>query len=84
MGLYHFILNVLLRICSKTLYFDLASNRLVTSYVGRSLMHPLTPPPRSLTPSSFFLAAEAFEDVPTGMAASEDVPQGHGRSVFFY
>jgi hypothetical protein len=51
-------------------------------------MRPSTPPPpRSLTPPSLFLAAEAFDDIPSGMDASEsfkDVPQGHGNSTFFY
>ena len=50
-------------------------------------MRPLTPPTRSLTPPSLCLAAEVFEDIPTGMTASEsfkDAPLGHGKSMFFY
>lgn len=91
--------NILLRICSQNPDFDLAGNKLVTRYVGRSIIRPLTPPPRSSTPPSLFPAAEAFEDVPqgkviplgegevAGTAASEafkDVPQDHGKSMFLY
>ena len=87
MSLCHLTLNVLLRICSKNPDFDLAGHRLETSFAGQSLMRPLTPPPRSSTPPSLFPAAEAFEDVPTGIAASEafkDTPQDHGKATFFY
>ena len=73
MSLCHLNLNVLLKICSQNPGFNLAGNKLETPYVGRSLMRPLTPPPRSSTPPSLFPAAEAFEDV----------PQGFGKSIFF-
>ena len=80
-------MNVLLRVCSQKPDFNLAGDKLETSYVGRSLMRPLTPPPRSSTPPSLFLASEAFEDVPqghvAGIAASEDVPWDHGKSVLY-
>lgn len=86
----HLNLNDLLKICSHTPDVNLAGKKLATSYVGRSLICPLTPsPPRSSTPPSLFPAAEAFEDVPQGFdagripAASEafkDVSQDHGKS----
>jgi hypothetical protein len=81
----HLTLNVLLKICSKNLYFDLAGGWLGTSFVGRSLMRPLTPPPHPPTPPSLFPAAEAFEDVPTEIAASEafkDTLQDHDKARF--
>jgi len=56
--------------CSQNPGFNLAGNKLETPYVGRSLMRPLTPPPRSSTPPSLFPAAEAFEDVPQGLGKS--------------
>ena len=87
MGLWCFLLKILLRKYSKNPDFDLAGNKLQTSYVRRNLMCPSTPLPRSFTPLSLFLAAEAFEDVPTGVVASEnfkDIPQGScGKSMFF-
>jgi hypothetical protein len=82
----HLTLNVLLKICSKNLHFDLAGGWLKTSFVGQSLMCPLTPPPHSPTQPSLFPAAEAFEDVSTEIAASEgfkDTPQNHGKARFF-
>jgi len=54
-GICHLNLNVLLIICSQNPDFSLAGDRLQTSYVGQSLMCPLTPPPRLLTPPSLFL-----------------------------
>lgn len=82
----HLNLNVSLRICSQTPDFDLAGNKLMTPYVGRSLMRPLTPPPpRSLTPPSLFPASEVFEDIPQGFDATEAfeyASQDHGKSVF--
>ena len=80
-------LNVLSRICSKNPDFDLVGCRLEASFVRQSLMHPLTPLPHPSTPPSLFPAAEAFEDVPTGMVASEplkDTPKDHGKAMFFY
>ena len=72
MSFCHNNLNNLLRFGSRNPDFNLAGIRLETSYVERSLMRPLTPPPRSFTPPSLFPAAEVFEDV----------PQGDGTSTF--
>lgn len=69
-SLCRFYPNLLLRICSEYPDFNLAGRKLETPYVGRSLMRPLTPPPRSSTPPSLFPAAEAFEDVPDNLGTS--------------
>lgn len=69
--------------------FNLAGQKLEPPYVGRSLMRPLTPPPRFSTPPSLFPASESFEEVPNGLVTgtgvsetSEDVSQGHGKYFF--
>jgi hypothetical protein len=86
----HLNLNVLLKICSRTPDLNLAGKKFTASYVGRSLIRPLTPPPpRSSTPPSLFPAADAFDNVPQGFDAGwippaseafKDVSQDHGKS----